>query len=470
MLALLIALLVLLTRLPFTAHVLFQWDSVLYANALEHGFHVDTEIGAERPHPPGSLFYVAIAAFARLAVRDSNLVLVLIAVVASAAAAAIAYLVMRSVAPRPVAAAAALGFAVSPLFWQQSEVALPYTVLALLSTLFAGSFRKVRTGGGASLVAISLAFGLAAGIRPDLPILLGPLWLWMIVPAAWVVRARALAALAIGCAAWLVPSAALSGGLAAYAAAVTGQATHVGTSFSVAARGTSALVDNLAFTVYALGWGLAAFTLVLVLGGGARLLASRGRPGADAAFFALWIVPPAAVYAGLHIGDPGYVLSIVPGLYVLAAAILGRATTSRPGAILAGALAIAGAAVFLFSSSQFSAGAIAAHDVSVSDRVRLARTAYAPSAVTIVAQFDYVLARYYLPEYRTLFVGDAPTVLSRDPRPVTLDPARDAVLVFGATEPLGRGIDRVALTADGALGRVGAAAGATLTAYAVEGR
>lgn len=456
-----------LTRVPFVTHTLFQWDSVLYANALERGFHVDTEIGSERPHPPGYVFYVLLAALVRLVASDSNGALVAIAVVASAGAVAVTYLLARRFAPRSIAAACALGLAASPLFWQQSEVGLPYTLLALLSATFAAAFRRARNT-SASLVGLSLAFGLASGMRQDLPLLLGPLWVWALLRAPRAVRARAPAAAAVGCVAWLVPSAALSGGLGSYLAAVAGQTAHVSTTFSVATRGAAGLSQNLAFTLYSVWWGVAAFAVVLIIVGGARLLATRGRPGDQATFLALWIVPPIVIYVGLHIGDPGYVLSVLPGLFVLAATLL--AASPRGAVVLSTGLVAANAVLFVLPVGQFSAPAIAAHDRSVSDRVTYVRARYLPSDVTVLAQYDYVLARYYLPEYRTLFFGDAPEVLTRDPVAVTLAPGSDAVVLFGVTPDPGPGLRRD--PAPGAVGDALAAlvaeSDATLVAYDVE--
>ncbi|MDO8563235.1 MAG: hypothetical protein Q7S25_05275, partial [Candidatus Limnocylindria bacterium] len=63
--------LVLASRLPFVTHALWAWDSVLYARALEHGFHVDFDLADQRPQPPGYLLYVASAAALRGILGDS---------------------------------------------------------------------------------------------------------------------------------------------------------------------------------------------------------------------------------------------------------------------------------------------------------------------------------------------------------------------------------------------------------------
>lgn len=53
------------TRLPYVTHWLWEWDSALYARALEQAFHVSADLGDQPPHPPGYVFYVAAAGMAR---------------------------------------------------------------------------------------------------------------------------------------------------------------------------------------------------------------------------------------------------------------------------------------------------------------------------------------------------------------------------------------------------------------------
>ncbi|HYK96959.1 MAG TPA: hypothetical protein VEU77_01070, partial [Candidatus Acidoferrales bacterium] len=70
---------VLLTRAPFAAQTLWAHDSVLYARAVEQGFHVDDELRVQRPHPPGYILYVGAADVASAAGLGANDALVLIA-------------------------------------------------------------------------------------------------------------------------------------------------------------------------------------------------------------------------------------------------------------------------------------------------------------------------------------------------------------------------------------------------------
>ena len=125
-----LAALVLVARVAFAAQTLWAWDSVLYARALEQGFHVGVDLAEQRPHPPGYLFYLATAAAIRFLTRDSNAALVVVSVIASALTAAAVYLLCRRFADRALAVVIALGAASAPLVWTYGEVAMPYAAVS----------------------------------------------------------------------------------------------------------------------------------------------------------------------------------------------------------------------------------------------------------------------------------------------------------------------------------------------------
>jgi dolichyl-phosphate-mannose-protein mannosyltransferase len=424
-----LVLLVIVARLPFATQTLWAWDSVLYARALEHGFDVGVDLADQRPHPPGYLFYVGAGAAARLLTGNSNAALVVISVLASALSAAAVYLLCRRYADRALAVVIALGAATAPLVWTYGEVAMPYALLGLLSIVLAVTLRDARYRPWPAALIASASLGLAAGFRQDVLLLLGPLWLWMLAARSW--RERVICAGALGVAAlgWFVPSALLSGGTAAYLASLGGQAGRV-SELSPAAGG-DALLRNTLLTVYALWWGLVGFALLLVAAIVARLL-SRRRLSENAAFFALWLVPAALVYVTIHIGDPGYLMSMLPGLYVLCAVLLAPIAASAPRAAVAfvALLLVINIGVFVAADTSFSARAIARHDSSLDQRVAFIRGRFPAASTAILAQSEYLTARYYLPEYRVLFFGDHPEVLSRAVREVRIT-SPTTLVIFG---------------------------------------
>jgi hypothetical protein len=420
---------VIVARVPFATQTLRAWDSVLYARALEQGFHVGADLADQRPHPPGYLFYVGAAAAARFFTRDSNAALVVISVLASALTAAAVYLLCRRYADRSLAVVIALGAATAPLAWTYGEVAMPYALLGLLSIVLAVMLRDARSSPWPAALVASAGLGLAAGFRQDALLLLGPLWLWMLAARPWGERALCVVAVGVAALAWFLPSASLSGGLTAYLASLGGQAARV-SELSPAAGG-DALVRNTLLTIYALWWGLLGFALLLVAGIIARLRAQR-RLSEDAAFFALWLAPAALVYVTIHIGDPGYLMSVLPGLYVACAALLAPVAASAPRAAVAfvALLLVINIGVFVAADTPFSARAIARHDNSLDQRVAFIRGKFPPASTAILAQSEYLTARYYLPEYRVLFFGDHPEVLSRAVREVRIT-SPTTLVIFG---------------------------------------
>ena len=399
---------VLFTRLPFAAQTLWAHDSVLYANAIEHGFHVDDELLLQRPHPPGYFFYVEAAALAHSAGLPSNAALVLVSAVATALAAMAIFLLAGRWVRERAALLAAAAFAADPLVWQYSDIAYPYAVLALGSIVVAAACLWARGGDTRRAVVASAVFGVAAGFRQDLLLLLFPLWLWATVPFRARRVAAAVATLAATSLLWIVPTIALSGGPLAYLGALATQTTFVRDTYSIFGQGTPAFVTNIAATSWSLGWGLFVFAPLALA---ATLVVARNawaaRRISDGEFVLLWSLPPLVVYVVLQIGDWGYALSALPGLYVLGARALDRVLAMVPAyshrASLAGwgVLVALPAALFMWAPLPFSASDIATHDEDLGTRVAYVRTNFPARSTVILTREDFMLVRYYLPEYRS---------------------------------------------------------------------
>jgi hypothetical protein len=442
----LIGLVVAATRIPFTTSTLWSWDSVLYARALELGYRQGVDIAEQRPQAPGYVFYVAISWLVRQLTHDSNSALVAVSVVASGLAAAAAYLVARRFARPGAAFAGAIGLGLSPVAWTFGETAVPYELLALGSVSIAGAFHGSRGRPGRTIAA-SLLWGVAAGFRQDLLIILGPLWLWSIGPMPWRERAVAAAAVAAGCVLWLAPSAIGSGGLDGYIAAVVAQTGRVETMSPVAA-GAPQLVRNLALSVFGLFWGSLAIGLVMLVRGLARLPAV-GRSD-NATFFALWIVPMLVFYTFVHTGDPAYVLSILPAIFIAFAAWLDAMAARYPWAIALGAaVAIAQGVFFVVGPYGLSADVLAEHDRSIRELVAVTSATPARSSI-VAAQSGYLTAAYYVRDRPVRFSGAAPEVLDRSARAEPPPSARTTVIVFGGGVELD-GVPAASLSATGSI-------------------
>lgn len=404
------------TRIPFMSDRLWAWDSVLYARALEDGFHVDYVTANQRPHPPGYLLYVAAAAAVRRITADSNSALVIISMIASALAVAALFLFARRFASDRSAAFVSVGFGLSPLVWHYSEVAYPYMLLGLLSIVLAACFAAAHGRGTTAALVASGAFGVISGFRQDLLMIMAPVWIWLVWPIEWRGRCAAAGMVSLGILTWLVPSMVLSGGALPYLGSLFRQTDFVRATYSVLAQGLPALSNNLGMTSYAVSWGLGLFAVpVIALGAAGAYRAVRRRRGREAisartAFLIAWIAPALLFYIALHIGEWGYVLSVLPGLYIIAAVAIDRVPTTARAArgVFCAASVILPALVFTVSPAPFSAAAINGHEWALAARVAYVREHYLANTTLLLAREDFLLVRYYLPEYRTWFHDPEP--------------------------------------------------------------
>jgi hypothetical protein len=310
------------------------------------------------------------------------------------------YLLCRRFAGPALSLALAIAFAADPLVWLHGEVAMPYMLLAPISAGLALAFRDARGAEGRRVVVTSFVFGGLGGFRQDLLLFLFPLWLWMLWPAAGRTGLRALAAFAGGCLLWLVPTALLSDGFVAYVTRAIGQLTGVS---GISANAERSLALNVVLVGDSLFWaGLLLTVVLLVLGlsrGLARLRGQRLPDDGEAVFFALWLAPALLFYVFVHIGEWGFVLSIVPGIYVLLAWLLGRIRVSAPvlaGVVLANAVVMA--ALFVAGDHPvFSRASLAAHDRATDEKASWIRD-HAPQNAIVLAAAEVLVASYYLPD------------------------------------------------------------------------
>jgi hypothetical protein len=228
---------------------------------------------------------------------------------------------------------------------------------------------------------------------------------------------------------WIIPSALLSGGIGPYVGAVLAQSGSITGKSVVGAAGGDVLWYDVRFTVLALAWGLFAVGIVLLAMLLAPALHWARRPhlprlGPAGAFFLLWLGPGFVVYLAWIIGDWGYVLSILPGLYVLCAALLERALAGTRGPALivwrtfAVALVAGTAVFFVVADARWSIGLLAGHDRSVAARVSYVRGHFAADTTVLVAREDYQQARYYLNEYVAWLYDPVPAGRAEPPKSI----------------------------------------------------
>jgi hypothetical protein len=311
-----LAALTLVSRWPYRARMLYNWDAVQFALAL-HEF----DVAKHQPHPPGYLLYVALGRLLNIPLADPNLAYVTLAMVFSAATTVAVFCLARALYDRVTAAAAATLLAVSPLFWFYGSVGLTYAGEAFGASLVAAFAYGALRGHPRSLYACAAALGLVGGIRPSVLVLLFPLCVACAVMGIRDLR-RLLGAAALMVAAvlsWFLPMLWLTGGLIAYLRASTQLYGSVVLATSVLGGSLDVTLAQarymLASVIVGLGpLALAAFALPLYV----------RRAGWHQAewFLVAWVVPPAAFYTLVHFGQAGYVLTFLPALVILLSRVL----------------------------------------------------------------------------------------------------------------------------------------------------
>jgi hypothetical protein len=306
-----LALVTLLSRWPYRARMLYNWDAVQFALALR-----EFDVSKHQPHPPGYLLYVGLGRLVHATVGDPTQAYVALAMLFSAATTFTVYWLARRLYDRLTAVAASALLAVSPLFWFYGSVGLTYAGEAFGASLVALLALGALRGQARDLYLGALVLGLAGGLRLSVLVLLFPLWAGAAVLGTRDLRrlAGATAVLAGAVLSWLLPLIWLSGGWATYLAASAQLYGSVVLPTSVLGGSLEDTLRQSRYLLESVAVGLGPLLLAaLVL----PLLVRRRGLGAEGRFLLAWVVPPAAFYALVHFGQAGYVLTFLPALVIL---------------------------------------------------------------------------------------------------------------------------------------------------------
>jgi len=403
--------LALLTRLPFATTNLYAPDSVLYARGMEMFDPFD-----QRPQPPGYLWYILLLRAVDFATHDPNRAMTIVSALAGAATVALVYVLASRLYDERTAKVSALFMLTAVTFWAYGGVAYPYTLLAMLTTLCALLLWRAldpaepRTRRGLRLVGASIAWGLAIGFRSDLAIFLAPLWLLAATRATIGTAALSAGLVASLVALWVFASGAADGGVARFLEAVSAQSRFVDDRYSVFRNGPIAIYRNTYELGRFIGRGLylliplAAATLISV---DARRVELRDRW--RTAFMVLWTFAPLPFYIFVHVGEYGYIFSMLPGLVIIAArgaiALAKGLRMPRTFKWIVAGVVLSNAAIFLLSDTPISARDIARHDRGIDEKVAYLAS-FPRDSTQVVTAFDDVLVNNYL---------HGPAVLRYDP-------------------------------------------------------
>ncbi len=323
--AVLLAILTIASRLPYRTRMLYNWDAVQFALALQ-----EYDVAKHQPHPPGYILYVMLGYCVNAWVGDATAAYVTLAVVFSGLTTAAVYFLARAMYGRGAAIAAALLLAVSPLFWFYGSVGLTYAAEALAATTVAYFAYRALTGSETHVYLGAVYLGLAGGIRQSILLLLLPLWLGATI--AGVRRPRAvlggLMLVAAAALTWFVPMVWLTGGLTRYLAASAELAETIVKPTTVGMTSLEITLAQARYLIESVIVGLGPLALVLLA---LPRYARRHGWGRTEWFLVAWTVPPVLVYTLVHFGQAGYVLTFLPALVILLARVLIASLSGETG-------------------------------------------------------------------------------------------------------------------------------------------
>ena len=346
-----LSLLTVLSRLPYRARMLYNWDAVQFALALR-----EYDVVKHQPHPPGYILYVALGRLVHGWTGDAAAAYVLLAVAFSGAGTFVVYLLARAVYDRPTALTAAALLAVSPLFWFYGSVGLSYAGEALMASVVAYfAFRALRGSETDAWLAAGY-LGLAGGLRQSLLLLLFPLWLVSVMVG--VRRARVLvisgAVLILAVLAWFVPMIWLTGGLERYLDASRHLADTVVKPTSILSGPLEVTLRMSRYLLESVLVALGPLAVVVLL---VPWYVRRHAWGQREWFLLAWTVPPVLVCTLVHFGQAGYVLTFLPALVILLSrvllAALARVAERVPRVWVRGALAATAVMLIVLANGAF---------------------------------------------------------------------------------------------------------------------
>jgi len=403
-----------LSRVPFRSHILYHWDSVNFALALEY-----FDIRLHQPHPPGYVLYILLGRVLNAVFSDANISLVWISVLFSGLAVSAIFWLGQAMFGRQAGLVAAALALTSPLFWFHGEVALSYITEAFFVTAFAFCCYRQVTGDEGYMLPAAVLLGVAGGFRQNTLVLLVPLWLFSLVPLHWRQRLIAAATLVLIVGTWMTAMLLLSGGAASYWQALSSQ-TRGNVAISAAGAGASLAINALRLATY----GFYALTLGLpFLAVALPLSAGRWRKWAREPrwqVLGVWLVPSLAFYI-LFVQQAGYTFTFMPAVLVILGYLLVEvssqlATRWRRGRKLGYALLVlllSSNVVFFLCAPPFLFGqrrqllntpswrSIRVRNSTVTEKLDYIRGHFAPEDTAVLADaFDFRLPDYYLADYQ----------------------------------------------------------------------
>lgn len=309
------------TRLPFVPVHLHSFDAINLALALK-----EFDPARNQPQPPGYPFFVAEARLLYWLLGTPERTFAVQACLIGGFALGMLYLLGRRVFSPGIGLIAAALLFVNPVFWF-SGLASPLRIhLALISLMMAYCCWRALTGESRCFYAASIILGLGGGFRPELLLLLLPLWVW----TGWQCRdrrqclLRGLFLLGACSLIWILILVIAAGGLTRMISIFSAYFISQTSSTSVFAEpGSGAWLRWAGRAVIWTGLGIVSWFWAIPVGWFRRHRLENWIQ--ILRFLAIWFLPPFVFYLCVHANDPEHILTIVPAVCLVGAFCLARA-------------------------------------------------------------------------------------------------------------------------------------------------
>ncbi len=427
-------------RVPFRSQLAYHWDSAQFSLAIN-----DYNMAISQPHAPGYFLYIMVGRLANALVGEPHASLVWVSVLVGSALAGLLYLLGTAMFGRRSGLASALFTLTSPQVWFHSCVALTYVVDAFLICLTVlCCWRAMQRGGGwgdAAVMGVLLA--AVSGVRlqnvPGLiPLALYTIWKFETFRARRLLVAAAVAVAAI--APWFFYMVKVSGGLTLSLELVRRHAAFNAPA-TLAGGGWNALLWNV-FLVGLFSWNGLMLAVVPLVGGllyrAFRVPAERkqrwdNEHALAVRTLAIWIVPMLLLATAVGFTkQPGYVLSYLPGLLLLAAVAVAQlrkrwAFVSSTALVCAvnmlAFVAWPRAWDGLFFGAGRTAREIHQHDQQLAQTISGLRAGYRPAEAVLCHAGEYLLFgmrhfQLHAPEFDQFQLALDPTMVTPPDKPM----------------------------------------------------
>jgi hypothetical protein len=395
-----------LSRLPFTSRMLFTMDSAQYARALDN-----FDVVAHQPHPPGYFLYVMAGRLFHLFIPDPNLALIALSITCSALAVVVIHDLGKRMGGATTGLLAALFAITSPNFWFHGEVALNYAVEVFLSATVALLCWRIIHEEDHLVWILAIFLAITGGVRQSSAVFLFPLCIFSMrkLSASRYVNAAILYILAT--LAWVVPML-LMAGVDAYFNAFRELLRFTVAGGSVFSKGLERFILYTSYTHTAITLSIGAGVVIMGLAMYHVLRNHRIKNlyNGDTLFLIAWGAPALFFFTMIanHPGVPGFIMILLPPLVILLAMsvrYLGREFPLTNGNNTTGIFACivlsVNIVIFTLLHTPVSARSIRNHDKNLQSLVETLRGATDKnSALFIIGYVDYSLWHLatYLPD------------------------------------------------------------------------